>query len=161
MCLIPANNRIKTNDNAYLQCFDGPPETAVPVLKLYYQRTRIQPAAGDGGSSTKVVLPENEDPAGPPETAVPVLQLYYQRTKIQPARRRRRFQYQSCTTRERRSSRPAGDGGSSTKVVLPENENPAGSPETAIPVLKLYCKERKSSRLAGDGVSSTEVVFCE
>ena len=34
------------------------------VLKLYYQRTKIQPAAGDGRSSTKVVLPENENPAG-------------------------------------------------------------------------------------------------
>ena len=54
------------------------------TIKLYYQRTKIQPAAGDGG---------------------PVLKLYYQRTKIQPA---------------------AGDGSSSTKVVLPENENPAG-----------------------------------
>ena len=68
-----------TNENANGQCFDGPPETAVPVLKLYYrgvlklyyQRTKIQPAAGDGGSSTKVVLPEDENPAG----------------------RRRRFQY--------------------------------------------------------------------
>ena len=40
------------------------PETAVPVLKLYYQRTKIQPAAGDGRSSSEVVLPENENPAG-------------------------------------------------------------------------------------------------
>ena len=40
------------------------PETAVPVLKLYYQRREMQPAAGDGGSSTKVVLPEKENPAG-------------------------------------------------------------------------------------------------
>ena len=72
-----------------------PPETAVPVLKLYYRRAKIQPAAG-GGSSTKVVLPEKENPAG---------------------RRRRRFQYQSCTAGERKSSRP---------------------PETVVPVLKLY-----------------------
>ena len=35
-----------------------PPETAVPVLKLSYQKPKIQPGAGDGGSSTKVVLPE-------------------------------------------------------------------------------------------------------
>ena len=40
------------------------PATAVPVLKLYYQRTKIQPAVGHGRSSTKVVLPENENPAG-------------------------------------------------------------------------------------------------
>ena len=33
-----------------------PPETAVPVLNLYYQSTTIQPAAGDGGFSIKVVL---------------------------------------------------------------------------------------------------------
>ena len=110
-----------------------PPATAVPVLKLYYQRTKIQPAAGDGRSSIKAVLPENENPGGrtrerkssmppatavpvlklyyqtttssrPPATAVPVLKLYYQRTKIQPA---------------------AGDGRSRTKVVLPNNDNPA------------------------------------
>ena len=66
----------------------------------------MQPAAGDGASSTKVVLQKSENASsGPPETAVPVLELYYQRTKIQPA---------------------AGDGGSSTKVALPENQNPAG-----------------------------------
>ena len=157
-----------------------PPETAVPVLKLYYKRTKIQPAAGDGGSSTKVVLPENENPAGrrrrrfqyercatrerkssrPPETVVPVLKLYYQRTKIQPA---------------------AGDGGSSTKVVLPENENRAGRrrlrfqyercttrerkssrpPETAVPVLELYYKRTKIQPAAGDGGSSTKVVLPE
>ena len=40
------------------------PATAVPVLKLYYQRMEIQPAAGDGRSSTKLVLPETENPAG-------------------------------------------------------------------------------------------------
>ena len=39
----------------------------------------IQPAAGDGCSSIKVVLPENENPAG---------------------RRRRPFQHKSCTTRK-------------------------------------------------------------
>ena len=38
------------------------PTTAVPALKLYYQRTKIQPAAGDGRSSAKVVLPENDNP---------------------------------------------------------------------------------------------------
>ena len=42
-----------------------PPETAVPVLKLCYQRMKIQPADADGRYSTKVVLPENENPAGP------------------------------------------------------------------------------------------------
>ena len=51
----------------------------VPVLKLYYKRTKIQPAAGDGRSSIKIVPPENEYSAG---------------------RRRRPFQYYSCTTRE-------------------------------------------------------------
>ena len=56
-----------------------PLETAVPVLELYYQRMKIQPAAGDGRSSTKVVLLEKENPARPPEMAVPVLELYHQR----------------------------------------------------------------------------------
>ena len=32
------------------------PATVVPVLKLYHQRTKIQPAAGDGRSSTIVQL---------------------------------------------------------------------------------------------------------
>ena len=77
---------------------------------------KIQPAAGDGRSSTKVVLPEKENAVPvlklyyqrihiqrPPETAVPVPKLYYQSMKIQPA---------------------AGDGRSSTQVVLTENERP-------------------------------------
>ena len=41
-----------------------PPETAVPVQKMYYQTMKNQPAAGDGRSSTKVVLPKIEKPAG-------------------------------------------------------------------------------------------------
>ena len=40
------------------------PETVVPVLKLHYQRRKIQSAAGDGRSSTKT--------------------FYYQRRKLQP-----------------------------------------------------------------------------
>ena len=86
-----------------------PPETAVPVLKLYYQRTTVQPAAGDGRVSTEVVLSENENPARPqpfqyyrcttrerkssrpPETAAPVLKLYYHTTKIQPAAENGRY----------------------------------------------------------------------
>ena len=91
-----------------------PPATAVPVLNSYYQGTKIQPVAGDGRSSTKVVLPEttkvvvpeNENPAGRRRQPFQQLQsLYYQRTKIQPA---------------------PGHSRSSTKLVLPENENPAG-----------------------------------
>ena len=69
---------------------------------VLYQRTKIQPAAADGRSSTQVVLPDNENPAG---------------------RRGRPFQYSSCTTREKIQP-AAGDGRTSTKVVLPENENP-------------------------------------
>ena len=59
-----------------------PPETAVPVLKLYCKRLplkKIQLAAGDGCSTIEVVLPENENPAH---------------------RRRLPFQYYSCNTRE-------------------------------------------------------------
>ena len=95
------------------------PATAVPVPKFCYQRTKIQPAAGDGGSSTKiqpaagdgrsstkVVLQENENPAGRRRRPFQYSSwLYYQRTKIQPA---------------------AGDGRSSTKVVLLGSEHPAG-----------------------------------
>ena len=39
---------------------DGRSSTKV----VHYQRRKIQPAAGDGRSSTKVVLPEKENPAG-------------------------------------------------------------------------------------------------
>ena len=59
-------------DNANVQCFDCLLETAVEVLKLYYKRMEIEPAARDGRSSTQVLLPENENLSG---------------------RRRRRFQY--------------------------------------------------------------------
>ena len=41
-----------------------PPATAVSVLKLCYQGLKIQPAAGDGPSSSQVVLPQHENPAG-------------------------------------------------------------------------------------------------
>ena len=83
----------------------------------------MQPAAGDGGSSTKVVLPERKS-SRPPEAAVPVLKLYYQRTKMQPPPETAvpvlKLYYQ------RTKMQPAaGDGGSSTKVVQPENENAA------------------------------------
>ena len=56
----------------------------VPVLKLYYQRSKIHPAGGDGPSSIIVVLPERKS-SRPPATAVTVLKLYYERTKILPA----------------------------------------------------------------------------
>ena len=92
-------------------------ENAVPVLYLYYQRTKIQPAAGHGRSSTKAVLPENENPAG---------------------RRRWPFQYQRCTTRERKSSRP---------------------PEMAVPVLKFYYQRMKIQPTARDGRSSTKLHY--
>ena len=54
----------------------GPPATAVPVLNLYCQRTKIQPAAEDGRYSTKVVLRERKS-RRPPATAIQTLKLYY------------------------------------------------------------------------------------
>ena len=51
-------------DDSSNKVYYRPLETAVPVLKLYYPRMKNQPAAGDGRSSTKVVLQENEKPAG-------------------------------------------------------------------------------------------------
>ena len=153
------------------------PRTAVPVLKLYYQRTKIHQVAENGRSSTKVVLPENENPSG---------------------RRERPFQYSSCTTRERKSIRSprtavpvlklyhqrtkihqvTENGRSSTKVVLPENQNLSGRrerpfqyssctsterksirpPRTAVPVLKLYYQRTKIHQVAESGRSSTKVV---
>ena len=82
-------------------------------LKLYHQRTEVQPDAGDGRSRNKAVLPYSENPA---------------------RRRRRPFQYYSCTTRERKSRRP---------------------PETAVPVLKLYYQRTKIQPATGHGRSST------
>ena len=85
----------------------------------------MQPAAGDCGSSTKVVLPENRKCSRPPETAVPVLKSYYQKRKIQPAAGGGGSSTKVVLP-ENENAAAAGDGGSSTKVVLPENENPAG-----------------------------------
>ena len=99
----------------------GSVRDAVRVVKLCYQKRQIQPAAGDGRSSTKVaapekenpagrrrrpfqykdVVPEKENPAGRRATAIPILKSYCQRRKIQLA---------------------AGDGRSSTIIVLPDNE---------------------------------------
>ena len=75
-----------------------------PVLKLYYQTRTIQPAFGDGHSSTKVVLPEKADqpPAGDRHSSTKV---------VLP---------------EKENPAPPGtDRRSSTKAV-PEKENPAG-----------------------------------
>ena len=118
------------------------PETAVSVLKSYYQRTKIHPIARDGRFSTKVVLPENGKSIRLLETAVSVLKSYYQRTKIHPI---------------------AGDGRFSTKVVLPENENSSDYPETAVQALKLFYQGTKiyCHPVAGDGRSSTKVVLPE
>ena len=90
------------------------PETAVPVLKLYYQRTKINLVAGDDGrSSTEAVLAEKARKSiRLPEAAVPVLNLYYQRTK-NPS---------DC----RRYPEMAVPVLKVTKVVLSENENPSG-----------------------------------
>ena len=42
---------------------EGRAEEDYSSTTVYYQRRKIQPAAGDGRSSTKVVLPENAKPA--------------------------------------------------------------------------------------------------
>ena len=77
----PCETKRVAKDNANVKRLDClpetavPPQTAVPVHRLYYQRTQIQPAAGegkiiqpvagDGHSSTlKLVLQENENAAG-------------------------------------------------------------------------------------------------
>ena len=129
MYLFACNAVIRlTNTNIYaaVQCFDGPPETAVPVLKLYYQRTEIQQAAGEGDSSTKVVLPENEKSSRPPEKAIPVLKLYYQRTKKSSRPPETAVPVLKLYYKRTNIQPAAGDGGSNTEVVPPENENPAG-----------------------------------
>ena len=105
---------------------------------------KIQPVDGDGGSSPKVVLPENEKSSRPPETAVSVLELYCQRSSRPPETA---IAVLKLYYHNEKSSRPpeavvpvlkklyhqrtkiqpaAGDGGSSPKVVLPENDNAAG-----------------------------------
>ena len=99
--------------------------TTVSVLKLYYQRTKIQPPAGDGRSSTKVATRERKS-RRPPATAVPVLKLYCRRTKIQPA---------------------AGDGRFSIGLVLPEDENPAARRRRPFQYSSCTIRERKSSQL--------------
>ena len=125
-------------------------------ISTLYRRLSIRnlvsslPAAGDGSSSTKVVLPGNENPA---------------------SRRRRPFQYGSCTTRERKIQPAAGGGRSSTEAVLPENENPAGRRRRPFQygscttrqrkILKLYYQKTKIQPAAGCGRSSTKVALPE
>ena len=59
------------------------PETAIPVLKLYYQRTKTHLLAGDGLFGTKASCNSREPKSvWLPDTAGPVQKLYYQRTKI-------------------------------------------------------------------------------
>ena len=127
-----------------------PPETAVPVLKLYYQRTKIQPAA-------KVVLYQRMKIQ--PATGVPVLKLYcYEKPG---GRRRRLFQYYSCTTRERKTSWPLKRAVpvlqlyyQRTEIPLaagPRERKSSRTPESAVPVLSLYYQRTKSRPAAGDG----------
>ena len=143
---------------------------------LYYQRTSIQPAAGDGRSSTKVVLPEGEKEAAAGDGRCSTTLLLPSETA---GRRRRPFQYVSCTTRERKTSRPpatavavlklyyqrasiqpaAGDGRSSIKVVLPKDETSSRPKATAVPEMKLYYQRTKIQPAAGAGRSSTKVVL--
>ena len=70
-----------------------PAETAVPVLKLYNQRMKIQPAAGDGRSSTKVVLPENEKIQPAAEDGRSSIKVALPENEKPAGRRRRPFQY--------------------------------------------------------------------
>ena len=90
-------------------------------LSSYYQRTKIQPAAGDGPSSTKDVPPENFKSSRPPGTALPVLKVYTKERRIQPAagdgRSSTKMYYQRT-----KILTAAGDGSSSTRAVLPENK---------------------------------------
>ena len=46
------------------------PGTSVPVLKLYFRRTKMHQVAGNGRSSTRVVLPQNENPSSRRERRV-------------------------------------------------------------------------------------------
>ena len=89
------------------------PETAVAVVKLYDQRMKIQPAAGDGGSNIAVALSENEIAAGRgnggphPKNILP-------EKKTQPA---------------------ASDGGPSIKLAPTiQRRNSSRPPETAAPI---------------------------
>ena len=52
----------------------------------------MQPAAGDGGSSTKVVLPENENPAAAGDGGSST-KVVLPENENAAGRRRRRFQY--------------------------------------------------------------------
>ena len=70
------------------------PATAVPVLKLYCRRTKIQPADGDGRSITKLVLPEKKiQPAAGDGCSSTKLVLVLPENENPAGRRRRPFQY--------------------------------------------------------------------
>ena len=52
--------------------------TSVPVLSLYYKSMQIQPADGNVGSSTQLVLEIDENPAGSPKRNVHSGSLFHQ-----------------------------------------------------------------------------------
>ena len=47
------------------------------MLRMTCVKPGLNKMAGDGRSSTKVVLPEKEKSSRPPDTVVPILKLYY------------------------------------------------------------------------------------
>ena len=90
-----------------------------------------------------------------PETAVPASTLYYQRTNIQPGCRRRRFQYNSCTTRDRKSSQPPETAAPVQELHYQRIKNPAGRQRRPLQYYQLYYQRTKIQPAAGDGHSSS------
>ena len=129
------------------------PGTAVPVPTLYCQRTTIHPFAGNGPSSTKRVIPQNEDPPSCRTrtfTAVPVKKCTKDRTstRLPDTARTKLIPPATKTHPVARHDR------SSSKILLPQNENPSGR---VLPVLSLYYRRAKINPVAGNGPSNTKL----
>ena len=144
------------------------------MLKLYYQRTKIQPVARDGRSGTKVIRPENENPAGRRRrpfqyssctTRFGILKLYYQRTKIQEAAGDGRSsvlpenENPAGSRRRRSSTKVVLPGRSSTQAVLPENENPAGRRGQPFQYSNCTTRKKRSSRLPATALPVSKLYY--
>ena len=119
--VVPVLNCI-TRDGVPRRKIQRPPDMAVPVLKLYCQRRKIQPAAGDRRSSFKNLSREGKS-SRPLDMAVPVLQVVLSEKENPAGCRRPLFQFQVVLAEKEIQPAPT-HGRSSTNVVLPEKENP-------------------------------------
>ena len=125
---------------------------ALPVLILYYNQAQTSLHPKQGTSSTNAIQPRPHNPACVRFEALPVLMLYYspaqssqdlQSSTIQPASETRHFQYLQYECFSAIKHNPARTQNKALPVLM--HCNPAGNPNEALPVPKLYHNPSQSS----------------